>query len=122
MRVLILLLLLASQGQAASHFVWATVTAYCPCTKCCGPGAQGLTSTGLACKDHPRGIAVDPKCIPYGTRIAVPGYGIARADDTGGAMRKDWKCGVVHIDVRFADHTAAKSFGVKHMYIEVEDP
>ncbi len=139
MRVLILLLLLVSQVQTPeqtllsapavqatqpashSHFVLAVVTAYDPGVCCCGPDAVGLTSTGLSCEDHPRGIAVDPKCIPYGTRIAVPGYGVAIADDTGGAMRQDWKQGVVHIDLRMPSHSEAKSFGIKHMYIEIED-
>ncbi|MBI4091492.1 G5 domain-containing protein, partial [candidate division WWE3 bacterium] len=32
-------------------------------------------------------IAVDPKKIPYWTKVCVPGYGIAVAGDTGGAMR-----------------------------------
>ena len=32
-------------------------------------------------------VAVDPKVIPLGTKIFVPGYGVAVAGDTGGAIK-----------------------------------
>jgi resuscitation-promoting factor RpfB len=44
----------------------------------------GITRSGL-----PAGygiIAVDPKVIPLGTKVYVPGYGVAIAGDTGGAV------------------------------------
>jgi 3D (Asp-Asp-Asp) domain-containing protein len=49
-----------------------------------GGGATGHTSIGLWPK---RGIvAVDPRVIPYYTKLFIPGYGIAIAGDTGGAI------------------------------------
>ena len=49
-----------------------------------GGGATGYTSVGLWPK---RGIvAVDPRVIPYYTRMFIPGYGMALAADTGGAI------------------------------------
>ncbi len=49
-----------------------------------GGGATGPTSVGLAPK---RGIiAVDPRVIPYYTKVYIPGYGMAIAGDTGGAI------------------------------------
>lgn len=32
-------------------------------------------------------LAVDPRVIPLGTRIYIPGYGVGVAEDTGGAVR-----------------------------------
>lgn len=55
-------------------------TAYAP-----GAGAGFITATGVRAK---RGIiAVDPKVIPLGTRLYVPGYGHGVAADTGGAIK-----------------------------------
>jgi uncharacterized protein YabE (DUF348 family) len=45
----------------------------------------GITRSGLPLT---RGlIAVDPRYIPLGTRLYVPGYGFALAADTGGGVR-----------------------------------
>jgi uncharacterized protein YabE (DUF348 family)/3D (Asp-Asp-Asp) domain-containing protein len=49
------------------------------------PGLDFTTATGARAK---RGvIAVDPRVIPLGTRVYVPGYGYAVARDTGGAIK-----------------------------------
>lgn len=94
------------------------VTGYCPCKKCCGKWADGKTSTG---KDAWRtvGVAADPKLLPYGTRLVIPGIGIRKVDDTGGAMRQSAKKGIYHIDVRFHSHEAAKRFGVKWLNLKI---
>ncbi|SHI49585.1 3D domain-containing protein [Propionispora hippei] len=48
-----------------------------------GSGA-GITATGMQAR---RGIvAVDPRVIPLGSRLFIPGYGMALAADTGGAI------------------------------------
>lgn len=59
--------------------VWATsYDIYCL-------GCTGRTYTGTPVKQGT--IAVDPRAIPLGTRIYVPGYGFGRAEDVGGAIK-----------------------------------
>ncbi len=49
------------------------------------PDLNDITATGAKAV---RGvIAVDPRVIPLGTRVYVPGYGYAVAADTGGAIK-----------------------------------
>ena len=48
------------------------------------PGMSDYTALGTFCQ---RGvIATDPYFIPLGTRVYIPGYGYAVAEDTGGAI------------------------------------
>lgn len=87
------------------------VTAYCPCRKCCGKDARGITSRGRDAFKT-RGVAVDPTVIPYGTIVKIPGAGEFIADDTGGAMRQDWrKRGIIHLDLRYDSHADALVWG-----------
>ena len=49
------------------------------------PGCNEITASGL-----PTGygvVAVDPRVIPLGTKLFIPGYGLATAGDTGGAIK-----------------------------------
>lgn len=94
-----------------------TLTAYCPCMKCCGKWANGITSTGTLAAEG-RTIAVDPRVIPYGSTVTlyyedgtVHTY---TAEDCGGAIREN------RIDVFFADHQAALQFGVQRAYVYME--
>jgi 3D (Asp-Asp-Asp) domain-containing protein len=106
-------------GQGKVRTVEAIVTAYCPCRECCGPNARGITSTGQDARDL-SGCAVDPKLIPYGCRVRIPGVGWRTADDTGGAMRKNGRRGIVHIDVRMRTHKQALRFGVRRTTIRID--
>ena len=113
------------------------ITAYCPCEKCCGKDADGVTSRN---KDAyiTKGIAADPKLIPYNTILEIPNYGKFKVDDTGGAMRQSAKKGIYHIDFRnpgrfpppsFSKkekddflHREAKKFGVQWMDVKIYNP
>ncbi|MDR0867331.1 MAG: 3D domain-containing protein [Planctomycetota bacterium] len=107
-------------APAKYHEVWAVVTAYCPCARCCGARAHGRTSLGNTA--WVSGIAADPRALPYGTRLAVPGYGEAVVDDTGGAMRRHWdRRGEIHVDVRMKWHHEARDWGRKWMKIRIYD-
>jgi 3D (Asp-Asp-Asp) domain-containing protein len=50
---------------------------------------SGFTSTGINLRKNPniKLISVDPKVIKLGTKVYVPGYGIAIAGDTGGSIK-----------------------------------
>ena len=46
-----------------------TLTAYCPCARCCGK-SDGITATGTLAAEG-RTIAVDPRVIPYGSHVLL---------------------------------------------------
>lgn len=95
-----------------------TVTAYCPCRRCCGNyspevrGGEPHTSTGTIPQEG-RTIAVDPSIIPYGTKIYIEGYGTFVAEDCGGAIKGR------HIDMYFDSHEKAKQFGSRKLQCTV---
>lgn len=62
------------------------ITHYCPCSICCGPWANGITSTGVTATTN-RTIAVDPSQIPYGSKVVINGQ-VYVAEDCGGAIKK----------------------------------
>jgi 3D (Asp-Asp-Asp) domain-containing protein len=102
--------------------VKAVVTAYCPCAVCCQE-MTGRTSTGS--NAWRPGIAVDKRAIPYGSFIHVSGYERAEwaiADDTGAAMRRDWKRGIIHIDVRMTYHREAREWGRQILEVKIRKP
>lgn len=82
------------------------VTAYCPCVKCCGK-SDGITATGVKAKQG-RTIAVDPKYIPYGTKIIINGNTYI-AEDCGGNIKGN------RLDIYFDSHQEALAFGVQHL-------
>lgn len=92
----------------------------------------GVTSTGVKTGDDPHGIAADPRIIPYGAQVRVPGYAPTKyrpsdawwpVDDTGGALRKSWRLdGTVHLDLRFRTLKAARNWGVRWIDVEVVLP
>lgn len=86
-------------------------TAYCPCEKCCGK-TDGITSTGTKATAG-RTVAVDPRKIPYGTKIYIDGHEYI-AEDCGGAIKDN------RIDIYFDTHSEALQFGRKTLEIEIE--
>lgn len=81
------------------------ITAYCPCSKCCGEWADGITSTGTVATEG-RTIAVDPSVIPYGSVVEINGVNYI-AEDCGGAIKKN------RIDIYFDSHDDALEWGVQ---------
>ncbi len=75
---------------------------------------RGLTSRGV----HTRVgvIAVDPKVIPYGSKIYIPGYGWGTALDTGGAIQGKT------IDIWMPTYGQCMQWGTRHIKVKVVTP
>lgn len=101
-------------GEPLGEF---TLTAYCPCLKCCGKWADGSTSTGTTATEG-RTIAVDPEIISYGSTVTIHfADGTSHsyiAEDCGGAIKGN------RIDVFFDSHKDALRFGVQGAYVYLE--
>ena len=77
------------------------------------PGLSAYTATGTLCRHGV--IATDPFVIPLGTRVYIPGYGYAVAEDTGSAI-------VGHkIDVAFDTVAECYEFGRQFIDIYIVD-
>ncbi|QPS70561.1 3D domain-containing protein [Lactococcus garvieae] len=76
-------------------------------------GLGFITATGINLHQNPMCIAVDPSVIPLGSMVEVPGYGIAIAGDTGGAI-----VGNI-IDVHFPTTAQAQAWGRKTIQVNV---
>lgn len=83
-------------------------TAYCPCYGC-SEGWGRHTSTGaLASAGHT--IAVDPRVIPYGTKVMIDGT-VYTAEDRGGGVRGN------HIDIYFNTHGETRQYGTRNVEV-----
>ncbi len=79
----------------------------------CG-GCSGVAKNGMPAG---RGVvAVDPRVIPLGTKLFIPGYGAAVAGDTGGAIRGN------RIDLGFNSDSDAMHFGRRPITVYVIHP
>ena len=106
--------------------LYVTATAYCPgtpgsgcpvdkrgCSACTGANPSGRTRTGVPAVQgqgtlqSPRIVAVDPRVIPLKSMLYIEGFGFARAEDTGGAIKGN------RIDILFDKHADVVGFGVK---------
>lgn len=103
--------------------VWAKLTAYDACTKCCGKvngktkmGTDGRTSTGVAAANN---------LVPLGAQVRIEGLAenpVRLVDDTGGGMRRMARKGYLQFDIRFGGknaHRRAEYFGVKWDFVLV---
>ena len=53
-------------------------------------------------------VAVDPRVIPLRSMLYIEGFGFARAEDIGGAIKGN------KIDILFDKHSDVARFGVKY--------
>lgn len=88
------------------------ITYYCPCSKCCGKWADGITSTGVTARaEHT--IAVDPGLIPYGSTVRIGDRDYV-AEDTGVSGTS--------IDIFVEDHKEALNRGLYYTDVVVTLP
>jgi 3D (Asp-Asp-Asp) domain-containing protein len=92
------------------NLVEMNVSAYCPCEKCCGQWADGITASGVPAKGL---LIAAPSSYAFGTRMDVPGYGTALVEDRGGAIKGN------KIDLLFDSHQAALEFGRQYLTVKV---
>jgi 3D (Asp-Asp-Asp) domain-containing protein len=93
---------------AKLHVIRMEVTAYCPCKKCCGENAQGITASGHEVSyNQSRFVAADTDRLPFGTKLIIPGYGNGAVEviDRGGAIKG------TKLDVFFPTHEEALQWG-----------
>jgi uncharacterized protein YabE (DUF348 family)/3D (Asp-Asp-Asp) domain-containing protein len=77
---------------------------------------HGITATGTVPRRVEGGwstIAVDPRVIPYGTKVYVENYGYAIAEDTGGAIKGNI------IDLYMNSVQAARTWGRRNVTIYI---
>ncbi|MGL4762531.1 MAG: 3D domain-containing protein [Sarcina sp.] len=75
-----------------------------------------ITAMGLNAVRNPNGIstiAVDPRVIPLGSKVYIPGYGYAIASDTGGAIKGNI------IDLYMSSHQECVNWGRRNITIYV---
>lgn len=86
-----------------------TITAYCPCEKCCGAYANGYTATGEKATQGVT-VAADPAVLPMGTEIQIDGHTYT-VQDTGGAIKGN------RLDLYFDSHEDALQWGVREKIV-----
>lgn len=80
------------------------------------PALSDYTATGARVLRDPDGystVAVDPRVIPLGTKLYIPGYGYAIAADTGGAIKGN------AIDLYFNTISECLNWGVRNVTVYV---
>ena len=86
------------------------LTFYCPCKKCCGPNAKGITACGKkVSKNDEFKICAAPKNFQCGTKISVSGgwSGTVVVQDRGGNISGK------RLDIFCWKHDTALKYGRK---------
>lgn len=109
----------AGRPVRPARVLWMTVTAYSPDARSCGDSADGITATlHSVTTNASRLVAADPTVLPYGSMLAVPGYGgesIVPVLDCGSAIKGH------RLDVLFPTHEEALRWGVRLLPVTVYD-
>jgi len=93
-----------------------TVTKYVPRSPDYGAFNDGLTSTMKRADPTARIVAVDPKLIPYGSKVWIEGSGWYQAEDCGGAIKG------YRLDLLTATRNDAMKYGKQDRFVIVVPP
>ncbi len=97
------------------------ITAYCGCATCCGKYAYNRPEgkvVGAAGVELVQGVSCAARGLPLGTIVRIDGIGEFIVQDRTGKEQAELYDNKL-IDLYFADHEAARAFGVKHSVVEV---
>lgn len=101
--------LIAAEAVPPTRILRMEVTAYCPCVKCCGPNAQGITASGKRVSyNGGKFVAADTHVLPFGQKLVIPGYADGQpveVTDRGGAIKGN------KLDLYFPTHQEALVWG-----------
>lgn len=89
---------------------------YCPCSRCCGPNAHGITASGRPVSANSGRFAAADRAIPFGAMLSIPGYHGGRAVpvlDRGGAIKGN------RLDLFFPSHRAALRWGRRQVAVTI---
>jgi len=87
------------------------ITAYSPEELAKDPNAGDPYTTATGAKVQKGVVAVDPRMIPLGTCMYIPGYGFAKALDTGGNIKQH------RIDIAVNSTQEALKWGVRFKWV-----
>ena len=85
------------------------ITAYCPCSKCCGK-STGRTASGTKATEG-RTVAA-PSNFAFGTKLNIGGH-VYTVEDRGGAIKGN------KIDIFVSSHQEALQWGVRYLTVSV---
>ena len=96
----------AVEKQVGDSIGKVMVTAYCPCSQCCGPYANGTTASGKTAKPK-HTIAVDAynPIVPMGTKVVIEGV-VYTVEDTGNLNHYG-----NDFDIFYASHAETSQWG-----------
>ena len=106
-----------SETSSEWRIVKMRVTGYCPCSKCCGEYADGITANGHKIRPGDTFVAAD-KRYSFGTEMVIEGYSnsqTVKVLDRGGAIRGN------KLDAFFHTHQEALEWGVRNIDVKVRD-
>lgn len=92
-----------------TNIIFAIVTAYCPCVKCCGPNAAGIFADGTR---YAQSAVAAPRRYPFGTVVFIDGRRYIVRDRT--AVRFDKR-----FDIAMRSHKEAIAFGKQKKQITI---